>query len=34
MAGRCGEGIVLEFVLPPQGGPISLDLAEAPAQLG
>ena len=33
MAGRCGEGIAFEFVLPPQGDRIGLDLMEAPAQL-
>jgi len=33
MAGRCGEGIAFEFVLPPQGDRIGLDLMEAPAPL-
>lgn len=28
MAGRCGEGTALEFVLPPQGGLLGLDLVE------
>ena len=28
MAGRCGEGIALEFVLPPQSGLLRLDLVE------